>query len=33
MMNGAIDQILQVLRGERPPFLVNPEVWPGRVGQ
>ena len=32
MMNGAIDQILQVLRGERPPFLVNPEVWPGRVG-
>ena len=33
MMNGAIDQILQVLHGERPPFLVNPEVWPGRVGQ
>ena len=33
MMHGAIDQILQVLRGERPSFLVNPEVWPGRVGQ
>lgn len=32
MMNGAIDQVLQVLRGERPPFLVNPEVWPGRAG-
>jgi D-3-phosphoglycerate dehydrogenase len=31
MMNGAIDQILQVLRGERPTFLVNPEVWPGRL--
>jgi D-3-phosphoglycerate dehydrogenase len=32
MMNGAIDQVLQVLRGERPTFLVNPEAWPGRVG-
>ncbi|MGH9963129.1 MAG: NAD(P)-dependent oxidoreductase, partial [Pyrinomonadaceae bacterium] len=25
----AITQALQVLRGERPPHLVNPEVWPG----
>jgi D-3-phosphoglycerate dehydrogenase len=32
MLNGATDQILQVLRGEHPPFLVNPEAWPGRVG-
>jgi phosphoglycerate dehydrogenase-like enzyme len=32
MMNGAIDQVLQVLRGECPTFLVNPEAWPGRVG-
>jgi D-3-phosphoglycerate dehydrogenase len=31
MIHGAIDQVLQVLRGERPPFLVNPEAWPGRV--
>jgi phosphoglycerate dehydrogenase-like enzyme len=31
MHEGAADQVLQVLRGERPPFLVNPEVWPGRV--
>ncbi len=27
----AANQILQVLRGERPPHLVNPEVWE-RVG-
>lgn len=31
MFNGAADQILQVLGGERPMFLVNPEAWPGRV--
>ncbi len=24
----ALTQALQVLRGERPPYLVNPEVWP-----
>src|SRR5262249_51818271 len=24
----AIAQVLQVLRGERPPHLANPEVWP-----
>jgi hypothetical protein len=23
------NQILQVLRGERPPYLVNPAVWEG----
>jgi D-3-phosphoglycerate dehydrogenase len=22
------DQIVRVLRGERPPRLINPEVWP-----
>ena len=27
---GAADQVLQVLRGERPRFLLNPEAWPGR---
>jgi hypothetical protein len=24
----ALTQALQVLRGERPPHLANPEVWP-----
>ncbi|MDA2937939.1 hydroxyacid dehydrogenase [Acidobacteria bacterium AH-259-A15] len=28
---GATQQMLQVLRGERPPFLVNSEAWPGRA--
>jgi D-3-phosphoglycerate dehydrogenase/microcystin synthetase protein McyI len=28
---GAVEQVLQVLRGERPLNLLNPEVWPGRV--
>jgi phosphoglycerate dehydrogenase-like enzyme len=28
---GAVEQTLQVLRGERPPNLLNPEVWPGRI--
>jgi phosphoglycerate dehydrogenase-like enzyme len=27
---GAIAQVLQVLRGERPPHLLNPEVWEKR---
>jgi len=31
MHEGAADQVLQILRGERPDFLVNPEVWPGRM--
>jgi D-3-phosphoglycerate dehydrogenase len=29
LLEGALRQALQVLRGERPPFLLNPEVWPG----
>jgi D-3-phosphoglycerate dehydrogenase/microcystin synthetase protein McyI len=32
MFNGCADQIVQILQGERPPFLVNPEAWPGRMG-
>jgi len=33
MALSAADQILQALRGERPPYLVNPQVWrePGRA--
>jgi D-3-phosphoglycerate dehydrogenase len=31
MSQGAVDQVLQVLQGDRPPFLVNPEAWPGRA--
>jgi D-3-phosphoglycerate dehydrogenase len=31
MSQGAVEQTLQVLRGDRPPFLVNPEAWPGRA--
>jgi phosphoglycerate dehydrogenase-like enzyme len=31
MMHGVADQVIQVLQGERPPYLLNPEVWPGRV--
>lgn len=33
MWGGVASQILQLLRGERPANLVNPEVWPGRVGR
>lgn len=31
MGEGAAEQVLQVLRGERPKYLLNPEIWPGRV--
>jgi D-3-phosphoglycerate dehydrogenase len=31
MSEGVTDQILQVLRGERPGHLLNPAAWPGRV--
>ena len=31
MCTGTVDQILMVLRGEKPPFLVDPEAWPGRA--
>ncbi|MCE2489715.1 MAG: hydroxyacid dehydrogenase [Anaerolineae bacterium] len=33
MWGGTAHQIGQVLRGERPTHLANPEAWPGRVGQ
>jgi D-3-phosphoglycerate dehydrogenase len=29
----AATQVLQVLRGEQPPFLLNPAVWPRRRGR
>lgn len=31
MGEGAVEQVLLVLQGERPPNLLNPEAWPGRV--
>ena len=31
MFNGTVNQILQVLRGERPTYLANPDAWPGRM--
>ena len=30
MMHGVADQIAQVINGERPRSMVNPNVWPGR---
>ncbi|HEY63935.1 MAG TPA: hydroxyacid dehydrogenase [Caldilineae bacterium] len=33
MSQGAVDQVIQVFRGERPPFLLNPEAWPGRAAE
>ncbi len=32
MMHGVADQIIQILQGQRPPHIVNPKAWPGRVG-
>jgi phosphoglycerate dehydrogenase-like enzyme len=29
---GVVDQILQVLAGQRPTSLIDPAAWPGRVG-
>jgi len=31
MRQGVVDQLLQLLTGERPPNIVNPTVWPGRA--
>jgi len=28
LVEGAIQQALAVLRGERPRFLLNPDMWP-----
>ncbi len=32
MSQSVVDQVLQVLVGERPSFLIDPAAWPGRVG-
>jgi phosphoglycerate dehydrogenase-like enzyme len=32
MSSSVVDQVLQVLAGERPTFLIDPAAWPGRVG-
>lgn len=32
MSQGVVDQVLQVLAGERPTNLIDPAAWPGRVG-
>ena len=31
MSSSVVDQVLQVLAGERPTFLIDPAAWPGRV--
>lgn len=31
MSQSVVDQVLQVLAGERPTFLIDPAAWPGRV--
>ena len=31
MASGVVEQILQVFAGQRPRWLLNPEVWPGKV--
>ncbi len=31
MRTGIVDQLLQLLAGERPPNIVNPAAWPGRM--
>ncbi len=32
MSQSVVDQVLQVLAGERPTFLLDPAAWPGRMG-
>jgi D-3-phosphoglycerate dehydrogenase len=32
MSQSVVDQVLQVLAGERPSFLIDPAAWPGRLG-
>lgn len=31
MMTGTVDNMVQVLKGERPLWIANPEAWPGRM--
>lgn len=33
MSESVVDQVLQVLAGERPTFLIDPAAWPGRMGR
>jgi D-3-phosphoglycerate dehydrogenase len=33
MSQSVVDQVLQVLLGERPSFLIDPAAWPGRLGR
>ena len=33
MGGGSVDQVLQLIRGERPSNLLNPAAWPGRAGK
>jgi D-3-phosphoglycerate dehydrogenase / 2-oxoglutarate reductase len=33
MSHSAVDQVIQLLAGERPSFVIDPAAWPGRVGQ
>ncbi|RIK47443.1 MAG: hydroxyacid dehydrogenase [Chloroflexi bacterium] len=33
MRTGIVDQLLQLLSGERPRYIVNPDAWPGRFAQ
>lgn len=30
MRSGIVDQLLQLIAGQRPPYIVNPDAWPGR---
>lgn len=32
MSQSVVDQVLQVLAGQRPSFLIDPAAWPGRMG-
>jgi D-3-phosphoglycerate dehydrogenase / 2-oxoglutarate reductase len=31
MRTGVVDQIIQLLQNQRPPFIVNAQAWPGRM--
>jgi hypothetical protein len=33
MMIGTADNIVQVLQGEKPLWMVNPQAWPGRMAK
>jgi len=33
MSHSVVDQVLQLLAGEKPSFLIDPAVWSGRVGE